>query len=310
MPRPLPLSPQPASATAHEARREERAAAVEDGMDRGHRVTPGPLAAFARFVLCGGGVGLASSPAVTVLALLMPWALANALVTVASTVLCTELHARFTFRTGRSAGLRQHWQSGGSAAISFVVTSVAMFALHAVQPSVGVLREQVVYLSASGLAGIGRFLVLRLFVFAIGRKRMSAPLRLEETLTTPSGPLRQEYPAPAPHRATRQRLPHRPSRCHQLNRTARQASPPLPHHHDNKESRRLAPLPPPRAHPAVPERGTPCAVREGVRARRRAGRRDGGGGPGTGAVPDGGDVEPVPAGLCQSQGPARRGRHR
>ncbi|MEU1577598.1 Gfo/Idh/MocA family oxidoreductase [Streptomyces collinus] len=31
---------------------------------------------------------------------------------------------------------------------------------------------------------------------------------------------------------------------------------------------------------------------------------------GTGPVPDGGDVEPVPAGLCQSQRTARRGRHR
>ncbi|MDX3492163.1 hypothetical protein PV735_05595 [Streptomyces turgidiscabies] len=131
-------------------------------------VTPGPLASFARFVLCGGGVGLLSSGAVALLAAAMPWALANALITVASTILCTELHARFTFGAGRRAGWRQHWQSAGSATAAYVVTCAAMFVLHLVQSSPGMLTEQIVYLSASGLAGTGRFLVLRLFVFAAG----------------------------------------------------------------------------------------------------------------------------------------------
>jgi hypothetical protein len=54
---------------------------------------------FVRFVLLGGGVGLASSAAVPPTATLMPWVVANALITVASTVLGTELHARFTFGT-------------------------------------------------------------------------------------------------------------------------------------------------------------------------------------------------------------------
>ena len=71
--------------------------------------TPGPLASFARFVLCGGGVGLLSSGAVVLLAATMSWALANALITVASTILCTELHARFTFGAGKRAGWSQHW---------------------------------------------------------------------------------------------------------------------------------------------------------------------------------------------------------
>jgi putative flippase GtrA len=57
--------------------------------------SPGPLASFIRFVLCGG-VGLASSAAVLLLALLMPWAVANALITVVSTrgSLFTELRRR------------------------------------------------------------------------------------------------------------------------------------------------------------------------------------------------------------------------
>ncbi|WP_244187872.1 GtrA family protein [Streptomyces regalis] len=136
--------------------------------------TPGPFSSFVRFVVCGGGVGLLSSAAVPLLAAAMPWALANALITVASTVLCTELHALFTFGTGQRPGLRQHLQSSGSAVAAYLATTAAMLVLHAVQPSPTMLCEQAVYLTASGLAGIGRFLVLRLFVFA-ERKKEAAP---------------------------------------------------------------------------------------------------------------------------------------
>lgn len=129
----------------------------------------GALGSFARFVLFGGGVGLASSAAVPLVAMLMPWAAANALITVVSTLLGTELHARFTFGAGRRAHWRQHLQSAGSATAAYLVTSAAILVLHAVQPSASMRWEQAVYLGASGLAGIGRFLVLRLFVFARGR---------------------------------------------------------------------------------------------------------------------------------------------
>ncbi|MDQ0775359.1 putative flippase GtrA [Streptomyces aurantiacus] len=136
---------------------------------------PGPLASFVRFVVCGGGVGVLSSGAVALLADSMPWAVANAVITVVSTVLCTELHALFTFGTGERAGWRRHWQSAGSATAAYAVTSLAVFALHLAQSSPGALTEQIVYLGASGLAGVGRFLVLRLFVFA-GREAVSRPL--------------------------------------------------------------------------------------------------------------------------------------
>ncbi|MFE9440694.1 GtrA family protein [Streptomyces sp. NPDC006602] len=134
---------------------------------------PGPLSSFARFVVCGGGIGVLSSFAVPLVALTMPWAVANAVITVASTLLCTELHALFTFGTGRRPGWRRHWQSAGSATAAYLVTCAAMFLLHAVQSSPSMLWEQAVYLSASGLAGIGRFLLLRLVVFANGRTRPS-----------------------------------------------------------------------------------------------------------------------------------------
>jgi putative flippase GtrA len=147
----------------------------------------GPLASFVRFVVCGGGVGVLSSAAVPLLAMLMPWAAANLVITVASTLLCTELHALFTFGTGGRAGLRRHLQSAGSATAAYVVTCTAMFLLHTVQSSPSLFWEQAVYLGASGLAGIGRFLVLRLFVFAGGGRKQSA----KETATVRPLPTEQ-----------------------------------------------------------------------------------------------------------------------
>ncbi|MFC8348876.1 hypothetical protein [Streptomyces sp. NPDC057280] len=137
----------------------------------------GALASFVRFVVCGGGVGLLAGAAVPLLARVLPWAVANAVITVASTLLCTELHALFTFGTGRRAGLRRHLQSAGSATVAYVVTCAAMVVLHAVRSSPGLAWEQAVYLGASGLVGIGRFLVLRLCVFADGRTEEAMPVR-------------------------------------------------------------------------------------------------------------------------------------
>lgn len=140
-------------------------------------VTPGPLASFVRFVVCGGGIGVLSSFAVPLVATTMPWAVANAVITVASTLLCTELHALFTFGTGRRPAGAGDLQSSGSAAAAYALTCAAMFLLHVIQYAPGMLTEQAVYLTASGLAGIGRFLVLRLFVFASGRKSPLRPRR-------------------------------------------------------------------------------------------------------------------------------------
>ncbi|MFF3943159.1 GtrA domain-containing protein [Streptomyces phaeofaciens] len=138
---------------------------------------PGAFAAFARFVVCGGGVGLTSSFAVAAMASWTPWALANAMVTVVSTLLATELHARFTFGAGGRATWRQHTQSAGSAAAAYIVTCVAMAVLHLLVAAPGAVLEQVVYLSASALAGVARFVVLRLVVFARRRPRAAAGVR-------------------------------------------------------------------------------------------------------------------------------------
>ncbi|MFD9034180.1 hypothetical protein ACFVZW_24010 [Streptomyces sp. NPDC059567] len=174
-------------------------------MQRGLRTStpeaPGAFASFVRFVILGGGVGLASSAGVALLAASLPFALANALVTVVSTILATELHARFTFAAGRRrggrgllrCGLRHHLQSAGTAAAAFAVTTLAMLVLYAFESAPSLVVEQTVYLSASALAGTGRFLALRLYVFATTGKRPS-PVTLDlhrpptrrELLTTAS----------------------------------------------------------------------------------------------------------------------------
>jgi putative flippase GtrA len=153
---------------------------------------PGACTAFSRFVLCGGGVGVASSFAVAALASWIPWALANALITVVSTLLATELQARFTFGAGGRATGRQHAQSAGSAAAAYAVTCLAMLVLQQMVVAPGMVLEQIVYLSASALAGVARFAVLRLVVFPRNRSQTAAAARtprLVRVTAPPAAPL-------------------------------------------------------------------------------------------------------------------------
>lgn len=159
-----------------------------EAVGRGRQTEPGAFRAFARFVLCGGGVGLAAGFAVAGLATWVPWALANALVTVVSTLLATELHARFTFGAGGGATLRQHVQSGGSALGAYAVTCLAMLSLPHLVERPGAVLQQVVYLSASALAGVARFGILRLVVFARSRTRAMAPVLLRAASDAASRP--------------------------------------------------------------------------------------------------------------------------
>ncbi|MCM1974746.1 MULTISPECIES: hypothetical protein [unclassified Streptomyces] len=150
----------------------------------GKRTATGALTAFTRFVVCGGGVGVASSFAVAGLASWIPWVLANALITAGSTLLATELHARFTFGAGGRATWRQHAQSAGSAAAAYGVTCAAVLVLRQLDASPGAVREQVVYLSASALAGVARFAVLRLVVFAQHRSKAASAVHTVRTHRT------------------------------------------------------------------------------------------------------------------------------
>ncbi|MGW0660246.1 GtrA family protein [Streptodolium elevatio] len=136
--------------------------------------TRGPVAAFIRFVVCGGGVTLAASGLLVLLTGLMPFFAANAIVTVVSTIVTTELHARVTFRSAER-GWGVHLKSAGTVAVGLLVTTAATAVLHALVADPGVLVEQAVYLSACGLTGIGRFVVLRILVFASRKQAEPAP---------------------------------------------------------------------------------------------------------------------------------------
>ncbi|MCB5166459.1 hypothetical protein LG634_16635 [Streptomyces bambusae] len=168
---------------------------METAQNTQQQAATGAFASFARFVVCGGGVGVASSFAVVALAAWMPWGLANALITVASTLLATELHARFTFGAGGRATWRQHAQSAGSAAAGYVVTCAAVFVLHLLVAAPGAVLEQVVYLSASALTGVARFVVLRLVVFARNRGQSPATPAASAAPAAPAATVVTLHPA-------------------------------------------------------------------------------------------------------------------
>ncbi|SEF93359.1 Putative flippase GtrA (transmembrane translocase of bactoprenol-linked glucose) [Actinacidiphila yanglinensis] len=124
--------------------------------------------AFVRFVVFGGGVTLLGSGALLLIGDRAPVAAANAVVTVVTTLLATELHTRFTFRRGR-ASWSDHCASGLTVLLSYLFTTGALIGYDACHTGGGALVRQGVYLAASGAAGIARFLLLR-YVFARTRR--------------------------------------------------------------------------------------------------------------------------------------------
>ncbi len=136
-------------------------------------------AAFGRFAGLGSGVTLAASAALVLLSQWIPWMAANALTTLASTVIATELHARVTFGHGRP-GLAGHLKSAATIAGGWLVTSAAVGTLTVLHPGAGLVLQQTVYLSATALVGTGRYLVLRLAVFteSASQRRSGGEVRL------------------------------------------------------------------------------------------------------------------------------------
>ncbi|MFE9354465.1 hypothetical protein [Streptomyces olivaceoviridis] len=155
-----------------------RGAAREGTTMNGLRLIHRHTASFVRFSGLGSAVTLAASAALVLLAQWIPWMAANALTTVASTVAATELHARVSFGHGRP-GLAGHVKSAATIAVGWLVTSAALGALAALRPGAGLVMQQTVYLSATALVGTGRYLVLRLSVFAeqVPRPRTDAGVR-------------------------------------------------------------------------------------------------------------------------------------
>ncbi|MEU8896816.1 GtrA family protein [Nocardia sp. NPDC048505] len=157
-----------------------------DRLLRRSLTSAGPFASFLRFAGIGGGLGLISSAAVAALALVVPFALANAVITVGSTLLGTRLHARFTFGAAGPTDWRRHLQAAGTAAAAYALTSAAMLLLPMLCQHPGIWVEQVVYLGASGLAGVLRFAALHVLVFGTGARRITLPTLPASTFTLPS----------------------------------------------------------------------------------------------------------------------------
>ncbi|MFI1092991.1 hypothetical protein [Streptomyces sp. NPDC020917] len=154
------------------------------------------LLSFVRFVVCGGGVTLLASGALLLIGDRVPLAVANAGLTVASTVLATELHGRFTFGRG-GASWRDHAASGLTVLMSYLFTTGALLAFDGVHPGGGALLRQGVYLTASALAGLARFLLLRYVVFAQGRPAARGQARAQARLRTRPRAVPQARPAAA-----------------------------------------------------------------------------------------------------------------
>lgn len=147
--------------------------------DMSPRTSNGPIASFIRFVLTGGSVTLLSSAVLVLLSARLDLLIANAIVTIGGTLLANEMHSRFSFRSDRR-GVRMHAESALTAVAAYLVTTLAMLTLHRVVANPAVLLDQAVYLAASGVAGLGRFAVLRMVVFAHGRTPAQPGDREEE----------------------------------------------------------------------------------------------------------------------------------
>ncbi len=131
---------------------------------------------LARFLL----IGLISTLAYAALYLLLRGLLgsdgANALALALTAVANTQANRHFTFGIrGRAGLLRQHAAGALVYVLALALTAGALGALGRLDPHPGALLEVVVLVLASLLATVSRYLALRTWVFARGRR--PAPLR-------------------------------------------------------------------------------------------------------------------------------------
>lgn len=98
--------------------------------------------------------------------------LANLVASLAGTVLGTELHRRLTFRVEPRVGWASaQWQSASVAALGLVVTTVVLEAVELLVPGSRWWEQVLVVNTATALIGVGRYVVLRAWVFRAGAPR-------------------------------------------------------------------------------------------------------------------------------------------
>ena len=91
---------------------------------------------------------------------------ANAAASAVGTVLGTELHRRLTFHADpRTGWATAQWQSAGIAALGLVVTTAVLATVEVLVPGSTWWEQILVVNVATGLIGVGRYVVLRAWVF-------------------------------------------------------------------------------------------------------------------------------------------------
>lgn len=119
---------------------------------------------FARFVVVGGGSTLLSAVIFFPLLWFMSSTAANTVAAVITTLLSNEANRSWVFRSDRS-GLGPRLAAAFTVALSYLVTTGALIALHVTEPDAGAGLQLTVMLVASAVAGLARYGLLALRIF-------------------------------------------------------------------------------------------------------------------------------------------------
>jgi putative flippase GtrA len=129
-------------------------------------------------VICFGMIGVLSTVATLVLYAVFrswwPYWLANFAALTITTLLNTEANRRLTFLGSRGATGRVHLQGLIVFAIYYLFTSGALFLLNQLDAHPGKLLELTVLLASSVVGTVGRFILLRIWVFANTTRKATA----------------------------------------------------------------------------------------------------------------------------------------
>ncbi|HEY4420450.1 MAG TPA: GtrA family protein [Pseudonocardia sp.] len=123
------------------------------------------LVQLARYAVIGGLGTLVNAVIFLVLRSWWDTIPANLVALVLSTVVSTEANRRFTFEGAQVHWLRSHVQSGGTVLFYAFYSSTVLMLLAAMIDSPTAWEQTVAVAVASILGGMGRFLVLRYWVF-------------------------------------------------------------------------------------------------------------------------------------------------
>ena len=113
-----------------------------------------------------GGLGTAANAVIFLL--LRTWweaLLANLVALVLSTLLSTEINRRFTFGTAPVHRWRTYVQTGGTVVFYAVYSSAVLITLALLVDEPGPALQTLAVAAASVVGGVGRYLVLRFWVF-------------------------------------------------------------------------------------------------------------------------------------------------